>query len=77
MNEPMILFTFAASGLAGLGMATAAGLKGWQGWLAVRRLELSRGRELGEQAFPAARPEIADLKARVRKLEAIAAGIDV
>jgi len=59
-----------------------AGLKGWNGWLALKRTEL----ELSRQAdcVPVdtiggitSRIELADLKERIRKLEAIAAGIDL
>ena len=66
-----------ALGLAGLGIAIVAALKGWQGWLEIKRLEIARG--VGEGVMPSGggRIEIADLKERVRKLEAIAAGIDL
>ena len=66
-----------ALGLAGLGIAIVAALKGWQGWLEIKRLEIARG--VGEGLMPSGggRIEIADLKERVRKLEAIAAGIDL
>ena len=66
-----------ALGLAGLGIAIAAALKGWQGWLDIKRLEIARG--VGDGVMPSGggRIEIADLKERVRKLEAIAAGIDI
>jgi len=67
-----------ALGLAGLGIAIVAALKGWQGWLDIKRLEIARG--VGDSVMPSGgggRIEIADLKERVRKLEAIAAGIDI
>ena len=66
-----------ALSLAGLGIAIAAALKGWQGWLDVKRLEIARS--VGDGIVPSGggRIEIADLKERVRKLEAIAAGIDI
>ena len=65
-----------ALGLAGLAIAIIAALKGWQGWLDVRRLEIARS--VGESVGPTGgRIELADLKERVRKLEAIAAGIDL
>lgn len=66
-----------------IAIAAWAGLRGWNGWLALKRaeLELMSGRHsVGEQpAFHAttARIDVADLKERVRKLEAIAAGIDL
>jgi len=66
-------------GAAGLGLAAAgwAGLKAWNGWLELKRFELSQS--FADPALPPAggRIEMADLKERVRKLEAIAAGIDM
>ena len=75
-----------------------AGLKGWNGWLALKRAELdlvAGQREpgmssvgtgtvsaatritLSEGTGGATRIDVADLKERIRKLEAIAAGIDL
>lgn len=65
--------------LAGLVIATVAALKGWQGWLDLKRMELSRAGHEHEPPTTNAggRIEIADLRERIRKLEAIAAGIDI
>ena len=52
-------------------------LKGWRGWLELKRLEIDRGHGAAPVARAGGRIEIADLKERVRNLEAIAAGIDV
>lgn len=77
MNDPMTTMTIAGAALAGLGIATFAALRGWQSWLDVRRLELAGGRS-GEPRSPASEMiEVADLKERVRKLEAIAAVVDL
>ena len=75
--EPLSVALIGASVLATIGLAALAMLKGWQAWLDYKRLELARG--LGDMALPPAggRIELADLKERVRKLEAIAAGIDL
>ena len=76
MSDPMTMITVASTSLAGLSIATFAGLRGWQGWLEVKRLELA-GSTRHEARSPAGDMiEVADLKERVRKLEAIAAGID-
>jgi hypothetical protein len=66
-----------ASVIAGLGGASLAGLKAWNGWLDLKKMELAH--IAGERGLPPAtgRIEIADLRERVRKLEAIAAGIDL
>lgn len=77
MPDPVVAMTAASVTLLGLSLASAAGLKAWNGWLKVRRLELGRcGRDDGRSA-PAARTEVADLEERVRKLEAIALGLDI
>lgn len=48
-------------------------LKGWQEWLALKRLELGRAAPtIGEE-----RVDIAELRVRVRQLEAIAACVDL
>jgi hypothetical protein len=44
-------------------------LRGWTGWLDLRRNEIDRG----HRDTPAAR-EIAELRQRIRKLESIADG---
>jgi len=77
MSDPYMLITVASASLAGLAIATFAGLRGWQGWLDVKRLELagSAGREPRSAAGEMI--EVADLKERVRKLESIAAVIDL
>ena len=63
-----------ASIIAGLGGASVAGLKAWNGWLELKKMELTQ--VAGDRGLPPAtgRIEIADLRERVRKLEAIAAG---
>jgi hypothetical protein len=77
MSEPMTMITVASFGLIGLTIALFAGLKGWQGWLDLKRLELS-GAQAHQSRSPAMeRIEIADLKERIRKLESIAACVDL
>jgi len=75
MSDPLTLATLAASGLGAIGIAAFAGLKGWQGWLDLKRQELARA--VPEPRSPTMeRIEMADLKERIRKLEAIAAYVD-
>lgn len=65
----------AVAALIGLCVSVAALLRGWQDWLALKHRELDRlgpGIEGG-----AGRIELADLRERIRKLEAIAAGVDL
>jgi hypothetical protein len=81
MTDPNFYITAAVAGLAGLGMVTMASLSGWRGWLALKHQELSHlvRDEAAMVTTPnaSARIEIADLKERIRKLEAIAAGVEL
>lgn len=80
MIDTTFYVTMAAAGLAALAMITVAALTGWRGWLQLKQQELT-GNGRGDLApvLPnaSARIEIADLKERIRKLEAIAAGVDL
>jgi len=77
--------SLALMALTGLTIITAALLYGWQGWLTLKMRQaemahdggpVSAFRDQGD-APAAARIELADLKERVRKLEAIASGVDL
>ena len=70
--------------LTGLLVAGMFASRAWFGWLEVRKLELATGRPQADEPIAATagatgtdRIELADLKARIRKLEAIASGIDL
>jgi hypothetical protein len=75
--EPLSAAMIGASLLLAIGLASVICLKGWQAWLDYKRLELAS--QTGDHGLAPAtgRIELADLKERVRKLEAIAAGIDL
>jgi hypothetical protein len=75
--DPLTMAVLAASILIGMAAASWAGLKAWNGWLELKKMELTQ--IAGERGLPPAtgRIEIADLRERVRNLEAIAAGIDI
>jgi len=77
MFEPTMII--AAASLIGLCVTAFALLKGWQGWLALKQRELdATPHEIeGGVGVGAARIEIADLKERIKKLEAIASGVDL
>ncbi len=78
MSEPMTMMAVASFGLVALSIAVFASLKGWQGWLELKRMELAVPKGQGEGRGPIAeRIELADLRERVRKLETIAAGVDL
>ncbi len=85
MSEQLIVV---AATLFGVAILSAFALRAWQDWLALKRCELDRApapapqRDIEAGAAPygyggAARIEIADLKERIRKLEAIASGVDL
>ena len=75
--EPLTIGLVGGGLFAGMTAASMAALKGWQGWLELRRFELTH--DAADRTLPPAgnRIEMADLRDRVRKLEAIAAGIDI
>lgn len=75
--DPLSIGLIGGSVLAALGTAALAGLKGWNSWLELKRMELTHS--VADHGLPPAgnRIELADLRERVRKLEAIAAGIDL
>jgi len=78
MSEPMTMMAMAGFGLAALGILLFAALKGWQGWLDLKRLELAGAEaRAGSHGGMAERIELADLKERIRKLESLAACIDL
>ena len=77
MSGAMMTITLASFGLLGLSILLFAGLKGWQGWLELRRLEIAGGARPEPRGPAMDRIELADLKERVRKLESIAACIDL
>jgi hypothetical protein len=80
MTDPTLYLTVSFSALVGLATVTTAGLAAWRGWLQLKRMELDR---LGHapmaptETGAGARIEIADLRERIRKLEAIAAGVEL
>ena len=76
----------AGTALVALTIVAGAMLRMWQGWLQLKTRELelrqapahkNRGEFEGGSREGAARIEIADLKERIRKLEAIASGVDL
>ncbi|HEY5723571.1 MAG TPA: hypothetical protein VIT45_14760 [Allosphingosinicella sp.] len=75
MGEPMTILILAFATVLGLASTSLAALKGWRGWLNLKQLELARA-QYPDHSPPSAagRIELADLKERVRKLEAIANG---
>jgi hypothetical protein len=67
---------WAGAMIAVAAMACLAGLKAWRGWLDVRRYEIAAARPAPELGLDHV-IEIADIRERLRKLEAIAQGVDL
>jgi hypothetical protein len=78
-TDPITLLTVAGAMLGGVSILSFTALRGWTGWLDLQRTIGGGQRFAGglEETSPAARIEMADLRERVRKLEAIAAGVDL
>jgi hypothetical protein len=77
MTDAMTNVALASMGLLAVSIPTMAALRGWQGWLELRKIELA-GLTRKENRSPAGEMiEVADLKERVRKLESIASCIDL
>lgn len=77
MSDALTTLTLASFGLLALAIAALAMLKGWQGWLEIKRLELAGPSRREPRGDAADLIEMADLRERVRKLESIAAVIDL
>ncbi len=75
--DPITIAVLAASVIVGLTAASLAGLKAWNGWLELKKMELAHIG--GARGLPRAtgRIEMGALRERARKLEATAAGIDL
>ena len=70
------LVVLSSSGLIALAMIAGVAAWSWKGWL---QLQLHRDHHEPRADLPAigARIDLADMKERIRKLEAIAAGVEL
>lgn len=82
MMDPTLVI--AAACLVGISVVVFALLRAWQGWLELKREEIARGKARnasqeieGGAGVGAARIELADMKERIKKLEAIASGVEL
>ncbi|HEX4874247.1 MAG TPA: hypothetical protein VFV06_05030 [Sphingorhabdus sp.] len=78
-QDPSFYLTISAMVLLTVGIIAAASLRGWRDWIEYKRSEMESQYRPTHDGAPSAvsRIEVADLKERVKKLEAIAAGIDI
>lgn len=84
MTDLSISLISSAIMLTALTIVSLAALRGWGQWVSLRRHEIDQrfapaGGPTGEDPVgnAASRIDLADLRERVRKLEAIAAGVDL
>jgi hypothetical protein len=70
MTSDMVL---CLSTLVGLAIVSVAALRGWAGWLALKRFEMERS----DMGSAASLIDMADMRERVRRLEAIAEGVEL
>lgn len=75
----MTALLWPAAALAITAMVAAAALKGWRGWLDLKRYEIAADRSVREapDGSPGVRIEMAAIRERLRKLEEIATGVDL
>jgi uncharacterized protein YecT (DUF1311 family) len=80
MESAYLYLTIATSALLAIALVSSTALRGWRDWLAFKRHEMeAHSHALNDGGSPSthSRIEIADLKERIRKLEAIAAGVEL
>lgn len=74
----MTALIWAGTALAITAMLCLAGLRAWRGWLDLKRFEAAQERrEEAPEPGSGARIEMAAIRERLRKLEAIATGVDL
>jgi hypothetical protein len=71
------LLVLSTATLAGLALVGGFAAWGWSGWLRLKTRELDARPAGAELPAVSQRIDLADLKERIRKLEAIAAGVDL
>ncbi|GAB5486550.1 MAG: hypothetical protein Pars2KO_01200 [Parasphingorhabdus sp.] len=76
MQEPTLFLITAGFTLIGLTVVSLIALRGWRDWISLKSRELEQLRE-DNPPSATSRIEVADLKERIRKLEAIAAGVEL
>ena len=82
MNEALVPVIVAAAAVLITALICGAALSAWRGWLNLKRLELGArpapdAVDEDEQPSPAVLIEVAAVKERLRRLEAIANGVEL
>jgi hypothetical protein len=73
MIDPANTLILAVSCLLAIAMLTVSGMKGFSAWIDLRKAELGTLSQTDAPPSTLSRIELADLKERLRKLEAMAA----
>jgi hypothetical protein len=76
MDAHIPVFILSLTAIIGVSIVSLTMLSAWRDWIALKQMALKAGEDIGAPS-PAARIELAALKERVRKLEAIASGVDL
>jgi hypothetical protein len=76
MDTLILYFGTGLTALAGIAIVAITGLQAFRGWLDLKRAEIVQTRDASPPST-VTRIDVADLKERIRKLEAIAAGVDI
>ncbi len=58
-------------------MLCVAASRAWRGWLELKQLELEARRDVPEESDVGVRIELAGVRERLKKLEAIASGVEL
>ncbi|NCP11496.1 MAG: hypothetical protein GW859_06020 [Sphingomonadales bacterium] len=89
MESTLATLAAASIAFAGIAMIAMVGLSAWREWIGLKREQIAHAGSFArldadddaEEAFMLSRTgsriEVADLKERIRKLEAIASGVDL
>ena len=70
MSDPAALLALGSTVTLGVGVTAIATLKAWHEWLELKRSEIDKTRGGASRR----RPELAELRERIKRLEAIANG---
>jgi len=80
MSDMMLPLILASASILITAMVCTAALRAWRGWLELKRLELRNGPAAANDdqvETPATLIEMASVKERLRRLEAIASGVEL
>lgn len=83
MTDQMVYVGSTALGFVSVAVMSLVALRGWRDWIGLKRFELEQvgghhpRAEHESHGNTGSRIEMADIRERVRKLEAIAAGVDL